>query len=316
MWELWGTVPYQRRRFHILDFIEHHAEHARDEDAIVRVYEEWVQPYPARLPSILRGTSTFRLLGLLDTPKFPPGLDPGSEQRIEAYARGAAKRRSRTQPKLAPELKPQEGPIVGPTAALQSQEEEETQRRKGGAYPICWPPNYLLPDPQYRTGMFQTSFVRIKDAERDEQAAYQERVRVRRRAEGEPDFDPAKLHVHHVIPLFLGGPDWLTINSVLWPAHVHIRGHAVLRSQRQFQDAKLTAPLPPIDEDLYVGTTRRVRSTTSPAIKGAAQFVATYDKVLRGTASTERDSSSPSFCSYSPKCVEGKFCEVRIQKLA
>jgi Domain of unknown function (DUF4157) len=245
-----GSVTVRDRRFHVLDFIEHHAEHARDEDALVRVYEEWVQPYPAPqlpFPLNLRDPSTFPLLGLLDTPKFPPGLDPGSQQRREAYARGAAKRRSRTQP----EPKPQEGPKVGPAAAPQTQEEEEKQRRKGGAYPICWPADELLPDPKYRTGMFETSFVRIKGAERDEQAAYQERVRARRRAEGEPDFNPRRFHVHHVIPLFLGGPDWLAVNSVLWPALAHVRGHAVLRKQRQLQDATLTAPLPPINEDLY-----------------------------------------------------------------
>jgi hypothetical protein len=244
-----GSVTARVRRFHVLDFIEYHAEHARDEDALMRVYEEWVQPYPAPqlpFPLNLRDLSTFPL-GLLDYPKFLPDFDPGSQQRIEAYARGAAKRRSRIQP----EPKTQEGPKVGPAAALQPQEEEENQRRKGGAYPICWPPNNLLPDPQYRTGMFETSFVRIKGAARDEQAAYQERLRARRREEGEPDFDASKYHVHHVIPLFLGGPDWLAINSVLWPAHVHIRGHAVLRKQRQLQDVGLTAPLPPIDEDLY-----------------------------------------------------------------
>jgi Domain of unknown function (DUF4157) len=127
---------------------------------------------------------------------------------------------------------------------------ERREKKRVGAYPICWP-KYLLPDPIYRTGMLQLTFVRVQRAERDLQQAQRHRLRMEWRQAGEPDFDASKYHVHHIIPLFLGGPDYLQVNGIIWPKGPHLKGHSVLRYQRQLKDPRLTAPLPPISVDLY-----------------------------------------------------------------
>jgi hypothetical protein len=65
----------------------------------------------------------------------------------------------------------------------------------------------------------------------------------------DPDFDPDKYHVHHVDPLFLGGPDNLRINGTIIDKTNHLRGHWMLRQQPQM----LTPPpgLPPLQKDMY-----------------------------------------------------------------
>jgi len=138
------------------------------------------------------------------------------------------------------------------TPAFPIPQQPKEQRRRG-AYPICWPKD-LLPDPQYRTGLFQAGFVRVKSAdrgERDTYDAWQHRLQLRWRQQIDPGFIAKDYHVHHLVPLFLGGPDWLQVNGITWPARPHLHGHEVLRRQRQLTNPMVTAPLPPINEDLY-----------------------------------------------------------------
>jgi hypothetical protein len=242
----WGNARYRERAFHILDKIEWETERVPDDEALARVYRQWVvwEPGEERRPIIAP-------IFTPDDPVYPENFDAGFTQRIEAYARGAAKRRSRAKPKAAPkaEPEPQAGPRVGPKSALRGAEGEERQRHPG-AYPICWP-KPLLPPPEYRTGVKQNVFTRIKRAERDLDSAEQHRLQLRYREEVDPGFNAKDYHVHHIIPLFLGGPDWLMVNGIAWPRYAHLDGHTELRYQRQLKDPRVTAPLPPIGVDLY-----------------------------------------------------------------
>jgi hypothetical protein len=126
---------------------------------------------------------------------------------------------------------------------------EDPERR--GAYPICWPIQLGPPEP---SGVPVTAYVRTH-GERDEQQATQHRLLLDWRRLREPDFDPRRFHIHHVVPLFLGGPDNLRTNATLIERRQHLRGHDVLR----FQPQMITPPpgLPPLGPDLYrhsVGT--------------------------------------------------------------
>lgn len=108
-------------------------------------------------------------------------------------------------------------------------------------YPLYWSP--LLPVVTSRV------FVRTPGRERDTRKAAQASMQQQWREFRDPDFRARWVHVHHVIPLFLGGPDDLVGNGIAWPARVHLKGHRDLRLQPQMQ----TPPngLPPLSGDLY-----------------------------------------------------------------
>jgi hypothetical protein len=136
-------------------------------------------------------------------PVDPKPADPKVEPKTEP----------KTDPKGQPKADPKGGPKTGP-------------RRPTPAidlYPICWSPK--LPDPQQRI------FHRAMKEERDQFEAGRARMMADWRAFRDPDFDASKYHVHHVVPLYLGGDDNLRTNGVLWPARVHLRGHADLNFQ-------------------------------------------------------------------------------------
>jgi hypothetical protein len=107
-------------------------------------------------------------------------------------------------------------------------------------YPICWA-TQLGPPPQ-------SLFVRTK-SERDENEAKQARLALAWRATQDPGFDDKVYHVHHVVPLILGGVDDLKTNATTIPRTIHLRGHNVLRWQPQM--ANSPHPLPPLPTDLY-----------------------------------------------------------------
>lgn len=134
-----------------------------------------------------------------------------------------------------------QGVQVIPAAAAGVSAATSTDRRRNrAAYPICWATQLGPPA--------QVEFIRA-NAERDEAEAKQARMALEWRRLRDPDFDPSEYHVHHVVPLFLGGEDDLLNNGTTIPASLHLKGHAVLRYQPQM----LTPPPPlsPLPEDLY-----------------------------------------------------------------
>lgn len=139
---------------------------------------------------------------------------------------------------LLPPPAPQ--PPQDPTRPKRPDEPKDDPKRKPSAYPICWATQLQV--------VPQTFFVRTR-SERDEDEAKQARMQLEWRQFRDPDFDPRKWHVHHVVPLFLGGPDDLRRNANLLPPSPHLKGHRVLRIQPQM----LTPPPPlqPMDPDLY-----------------------------------------------------------------
>ena len=121
------------------------------------------------------------------------------------------------------------------------------QRRNFSAYPICWA-TQLGP-------VSQSIFIRGTTSERDEEEAKQARMALQWRQLRDPDFNPSDYHVHHVVPLFLGGSDDLRGNGTTIPKNVHLMGHSVLAYQPQM--LMPPAPLISLPANLYnhpVGT--------------------------------------------------------------
>jgi Domain of unknown function (DUF4157) len=150
-------------------------------------------------------------------------------------------------PDLEPEalrrfLEPQPDADPTPHPGPQERPDEERRRqRRPRAYPICWP--FSLPPPMLPV------FARVRGADRDEDDARQARMQADWRAFRDPSFDPRAFHVHHVQPLFLSGLDNLRVNGILWPARMHLRGHAALRNQPQMLRPR--PPLLPLPADIY-----------------------------------------------------------------
>ena len=116
------------------------------------------------------------------------------------------------------------------------------QGRRASAYPLCWPVQ-LGPAPA-------TRFTRTTSPERDVDEQQQARLRLRYREQIDPGFVARDYHVHHVLPLMLGGADDLRSNAVTWPARVHLRGHAVLN--RQPQMLRPRPGLPPLPANIIM----------------------------------------------------------------
>ncbi len=173
-------------------------------------------------------------------PVEQPAVQPES-QPTTAQAAG--------QTKPGPLSPTQAAAATGTAAQTATKEEEEKKKKK--RYPLCWPNPLILPPPQFPRGVLWQTFVRIKGADRDEEEAAQQRMQLRWRQFRDPDFDPGKYHVHHVVPLFLGGPDDLYGNGVTWYKNIHLKGHAQLRQQPQMADPQQVKPLPPLPKDMY-----------------------------------------------------------------
>ena len=142
--------------------------------------------------------------------------------------------------------KPASQPSPGTQPVPQPVPESKRRRKRKNlkAYPLCW--THLLPPPVLKNGVPWTIFVRTS-SERDEDEAVQARLQLQRREFRDRSFNPKVYHVHHVVPLFLGGPDDLVgINGYIIYATVHLRGHGILRDQPQMTDPDATYPLPPL----------------------------------------------------------------------
>ena len=169
--------------------------------------------------------------------------EEGFAQAIDALQQYYTVKRALKDPSTKEEKKPapseETKPDLHPVPVAPPMSEEE--RRRAKRYPICWPIQLGPPRSVF--------FVRVKSAERDEDEAKQARMALEWRRFRDPDFDSSKYHVHHVDPLFLGGPDDLKRNATTLEKGLHLRGHASLRKQPQMKSPP--APLPALPEDMY-----------------------------------------------------------------
>lgn len=129
-----------------------------------------------------------------------------------------------------------------PKKAKERKKKDKKRKQRKGAYPICWP---TLLGPPMLAGVPVPGFVRKPGAERDESAAQQLRM------EGIRNKGPVArdMHLHHSVPLFLGGLDATPMNLTLIPKKNHLTGHSWLAHQPQM--AKPAGGLKPMPVNLY-----------------------------------------------------------------
>lgn len=130
-----------------------------------------------------------------------------------------------------------------PKNPKQRKKKDKKKKERKGVYPICWPT--LLGPPEIRGVIHIFPYVRAASTERDESAAAQERMA---RLRGK---DPVAktMHLHHIIPLFLGGRDADPSNLTLVPWKNHLTGHSWLAHQPQM--ARPPKGLKAMPENLY-----------------------------------------------------------------
>jgi hypothetical protein len=123
-----------------------------------------------------------------------------------------------------------------------TRKKKDKKKQRKGIYPICWP---TLLGPPLVGNVPQLVFVRTPGADRDETAAQQMRMQ---RLWGK---DPVAntMHLHHVVPLFLGGKDADQSNLTLIPRKNHLTGHSWLAHQPQM--LKPPSGLKPMPASLY-----------------------------------------------------------------
>ncbi|HEY9660494.1 MAG TPA: hypothetical protein V6C65_18730, partial [Allocoleopsis sp.] len=144
---------------------------------------------------------------------------------------------------------PQSGSFA--TAAAGFAAAEKKDDKKDDVYPLYWPISLYYPT--------RMTFVRIKSPDRDYTGDNQKALKAKRqREENDPDFRSDKYHVHHIVPLFLGGEDNLQSiskggNGVILYATQHLTGHQELRKQPQLEPSRLSSSLKPLEggEDIY-----------------------------------------------------------------
>jgi hypothetical protein len=184
-------------------------------------------------------------------PSAPPRNDPFPFRDFEPQLPPPEDWFKRTTPRPTPAPRPGPKPTIDPFPGPDL--EEEKKKRKRSRYPIYWPVALHFPT--------TSEFVRVKSPDRDYAGDNQKALKSKRtREDGDPDFQSKRYHIHHVVPLFLGGEDKLQSpskggNGIILPAMQHISGHAQLQMQPQMQ--KPPPPLPPLDVNIYkhpVGT--------------------------------------------------------------
>jgi hypothetical protein len=215
-----GQIRYRRRSLHILDAIEYGVGRANSERDLKAIRDRYIPEAtePGWLPPAWEFVITKE-------------VDPGGSRRMQTYVEAVA-RRSATVSALA--------------RGLKLRPETERRRRFPGALPICWatqlgPPMFM--------GVPVPTFVRTRGVERDFEWAGQQRLQLRYRQSVDPGFQAGYYHVHHSVPLFLGGSEAAAGNMTTVPALLHLPGHQVLRYQPQM--ANPPVPFRPHPVDLY-----------------------------------------------------------------
>jgi hypothetical protein len=87
-------------------------------------------------------------------------------------------------------------------------------------------------------GVPVSHFIRTPNRERDMEDAKQRQLEKRYRERVDPSFRARDWHVHHSVPLFLGGLDSAPMNLVLVERFAHLRGHDQLAYQPQLAKQK------------------------------------------------------------------------------
>jgi hypothetical protein len=160
-------------------------------------------------------------------------------------------------------------PVPAGAAGVASATRSATRRKKLNAYPLCWaqqlgPPMFM--------GVPVNLFTRTTGVERDTEDQDQRRLALRARGRLDPNFNPEDYHIHHSVPLFLGGVDAAEGNLVVIPRRLHLRGHAALRYQPQMETPP--PPLAPLPKDLLAHPPGTVYELVG--YKGAADEVCQY----------------------------------------
>jgi hypothetical protein len=169
-------------------------------------------------------------------PKFEPFEQPVPEAPPQSPPAAA-----KPAPSVSAGAKSGVQPVPAAAAGLSS----ATNRRRPDAYPICWATQL---GPPMLFGVPVTQFVRTPGVERDTEDADQRRLQLYYRQRVDPNFRARDYHVHHSVPLFLGGLDAAPGNLVTLPGRLHLRGHGVLRYQPQMRSPP--PPLAPLPQDL------------------------------------------------------------------
>jgi hypothetical protein len=136
-------------------------------------------------------------------------------------------------------------PPVVPRPEPEPREDDPGRRKKKKIYPICWPT--ILPPPFGLSWGFTVFLIRTRSPDRDYSGENEKALKRRWERERKGDIVKGGTHIHHVVPLFLGGVDDLNGNGILWPARIHIKGHAWLRHQPQLEGD-------PIGSDIYASS--------------------------------------------------------------
>ena len=169
--------------------------------------------------------------------KRPPKIKPPKVPK-GGGAKGAAKTKPTKTRKQFKKPKDQ----TKPKKAKERKKKDKKSKQRKGAYPICWP---TLLGPPMLAGVPVPGFLRTPGAERDESAAQQLRMEsIRNKGTVARD-----MHLHHSVPLFLGGLDATPMNLTLIPKKNHLTGHSWLAHQPQM--AKPAGGLKPMSVNLY-----------------------------------------------------------------
>lgn len=176
--------------------------------------------------------------------EVPVPKPPGKVIPIESHPRYQPnfKQAPQTPKKLGPDIVPIPRVLPEP----KPDPEEKKRRRKRDAYPLCWA---VQLGPPMLAGIAITRFIRTPNVERDTNDAYQRRLQLIYRQQRDPGFIAREYHVHHSVPLFLGGLDAAPMNLTIIPGKLHLKGHSVLAHQPQM----LRPPpgLKPLPKNIY-----------------------------------------------------------------
>ena len=135
-------------------------------------------------------------------------------------------------------------PTPKPLPDTMPKTDKDDKRRKVKIYPICWP--NLLPFDWGIAAMGPLPMAMVtktKPPDRDFSGENQKVLQERYQRERKGDIPWGKMHVHHILPLFLGGYDDLRGNGMLLESRIHLRGHDWLRNQEQLRGKGVSVDL-------------------------------------------------------------------------
>jgi hypothetical protein len=239
---------------------ENYAENLKAESETLGKINEEMDNYAAQIKKFNNRSKVAKALQVLHdilsarrgrAPKRPPKFNPPKKQPKGAPKRAPPKknakpRKSHKRPKGQKQ----------PTKPKERKKKDKKKKQRKGAYPICWP---TLLGPPMLAGVPVLMFIRTP-SDRDESTMAQLRMEAHYK-KGPVAKD---MHLHHSVPLFLGGLDATPMNLTLIPKKNHLTGHSWLAHQPQM--AAPPGGLKPMPVSLYdhpAGTTYRLKGFKS-----------------------------------------------------